>query len=125
MPVPRLTGQELTKRLEATDEASRPIVVDARLKYPFEHSSVTLPNALRLDPSGAIPALAKGRDIVVYDSDPDELVSGRIVARLRREGYTAYALTGGIGEWLAAKLPTDAKQAPQQAPPKAGALSKK
>jgi len=125
MPVPRITREELTKRLDTTAEASRPIVVDARLKYPFEHSSVTLPKAVRLDPSGTVPQLAKGRDIVVYDSDPEELVSAPVVARLRRDGYTAFALVGGIGEWLAAKLPTDAKDAPQQAPPKAGALAKK
>jgi len=49
-------------------------------------------------------------------------VSARIVAQLIREGYQASALEGGVSEWLAAKLPTEEKEVPKQAPPKAGAL---
>lgn len=125
MPVPRISKDDLNARLEATDEAAKPILLDARLKYPYEHSTVTLPGAVRRDPDGATPELAKGRDIVVYDSDPYELQSAPIVAELRRQGYTAFALEGGISDWMIAKLPTDAKEAPQMAPPKAGGLSKK
>ena len=32
------------------------------------------------------------------------------------------ALKGGIVEWLEAKLPTETKEAPKQAPPEPGAL---
>jgi hypothetical protein len=31
-------------------------------------------------------------------------------------------LKGGIGEWIAANLPTETKEAPQQAAPEPGAL---
>ena len=84
-----------------------------------------LPGALRLDPDGSRPNLPKGTPIVAYDSDPDELVSALVVSGLIREGYEAVALKGGIGDWIAGKLPTDAKSYPQMAPPKAGALAKK
>ena len=49
-------------------------------------------------------------------------MSAKVAAALIRQGYRASALQGGIEEWLAAKLPTDSKEAPKQKPPVAGAL---
>ena len=122
MPVPRITKEKLQALLEAGD-SSVPILVDVRLKYPYEHSTVTLPGAVRLSPpdfdSSSLP---RNRDIVIYDSDPDEIVSAPVVAALIRDGYRARALQGGILEWVAAKLPTESKEAPKQKPPVAGAL---
>ena len=122
MPVPRITKEKLQALLEAGD-SSAPILVDVRLKYPYEHSTVTLPGAVRLSPpdfdSSSLP---RNRDIVIYDSDPDEIVSAPVVAALIRDGYRARALQGGILEWVAAKLPTESKEAPKQKPPVAGAL---
>jgi rhodanese-related sulfurtransferase len=122
MPVPRVTKEDLKQRLEATDAASKPVIVDVRLKYPFEHSTVRLPGAIRMAPDAVDPArLARDRDIVVYDSDPDEIVSARVAADLIGRGYRAAALKGGISEWMAANLPTEPREASPQAPPAAGA----
>lgn len=119
---PRITREELKARLDGPPE-SRPVILDARLKYPYEHSTVTLPGAVRMHP-GAIDTstLPRDRDIVVYDSDPEELVSAAVAGGLVREGFRAFALSGGIAEWMAAKLPTDSKPAPQPAPIAAGGL---
>ena len=71
MPVPRITKETLQERLEATDETS-PVLVDVRLKYPYEHSTVMLPDAIRLEPPDfPISELPKDRDIVclLYTSD--------------------------------------------------------
>lgn len=116
MPVPRITRDDLKARLDATD-SPQPILVDARLKYAYEHSTVTLPGARRLAP-GADPAglaLPSDREVVVYDSDPDEIVAGQVAATLIQRGHRAAALKGGIAEWMAASLPTDAKEAPKPA----------
>lgn len=119
---PRITKEELKARLDGPPE-SRPIILDARLKYPYEHSTVTLPGAVRLGPGAAdTTSLPRDRDIVVYDSDPEELAGAAVAARLIREGYRAWALAGGIAEWMAAKLPTDTKPAPQPSPIAAGGL---
>ena len=119
MAVPRITKEALKQQL---DSGTPPVIVDGRLKYPFEHSTATLPGAIRFA-EGAPPAsLPRDRDIVVYDSDPNELAATRIAAGLIRLGYRAVALKGGIVEWLAANLPFDPKDAPKQAPPVAGAL---
>jgi rhodanese-related sulfurtransferase len=123
MPVPRITKDELKQRLEAAPAVPPPVVVDVRLKYPYEHSTLTLPGAIRMMPGALDPSvLPRDRDIVLYDSDPQELVSARAAHELIQLGYRAMALTGGIGEWVTAKLPTDSKAAPQAAPPAPGAL---
>jgi rhodanese-related sulfurtransferase len=117
VPVPRITKEDLKQRL---DSGTPPIVVDARLKYPYEHSTVKLPGAVRY-PEGA-QSLPRDREIVVYDSDPNELASSDAAAALIRLGYRATALKGGINEWLSANLPTETKPAPMMAPPEPGAL---
>ena len=111
MPVPRISKEDLKQKL---DGGSAPVLLDARLKYPYEHSTVKLPGAIRY--AGDAAGLPRDRDIVVYDSDPNELASSNVAAELIRQGFRAVALKGGINEWLTANLPTDAKEAPRQAP---------
>ncbi|MGH9666424.1 MAG: rhodanese-like domain-containing protein [Bryobacteraceae bacterium] len=119
MAVPRISKEDLKQKI---DGGAPPVLVDARLKYPYEHSTVRLPGAIRYLASGPAPALPRDRDVVVYDSDPNELASSHVAAELIRQGYRATALTGGITEWLAANFPIETKEAPKQAPPEPGAL---
>lgn len=119
MAVPRISKEDLKQQLDA---ATPPVIVDARLKYPYEHSTVRLPGAIRYAPEGGLPALPRDRQIIVYDSDPNEIASTHVVAELIRKGYRAAALKGGISDWLAANLPTETKEAPKQATPEPGAL---
>ena len=117
MAAPRISKEDLKQQLEG---GTPPVIIDARLKYPYEHSTVRLPGAIRH--TGDHAALPRGREIVVYDSDPNEIASTHVVAELIRLGYRAAALKGGISEWLAANLPTETKEAPKQAAPEPGAL---
>lgn len=119
MAAPRISKEELKQRL---DSGASPVVLDARLKYPYEHSTIRLSGSIRYTAGAALPPLPRDREIVVYDSDPNELASSGVAAELIRQGYRAYALKGGISEWLAANLPTETKEAPRQAPPEPGAL---
>ena len=119
MPVPRISKEDLKQRL---DGQASPVLVDARLKYPYEHSTVRLPGAIRFSGDGPLPSLPRDREIVVYDSDPNELASSHVAALFIRQGYRAATLKGGIAEWLTANLPTETKEAPKQAPPEPGAL---
>ena len=119
MPVPRISKEDLKQRLES---GAPLVVIDARLKYPYEHSTVKLPGAIRLGAGAPAPSLPRDSEIVVYDSDPNELASTNVAAGLIRQGYRASALKGGIADWMAANLPTETKEAPKQAPPEPGAL---
>jgi rhodanese-related sulfurtransferase len=117
MPVSRITKEDLRARLEGPDPASAPAIVDARLKYPYEHSTVKLPGAIRMAPdSVSTAALSKDRDVVVYDSDPDEITGSAVAAQLIRQGFKATVLKGGIAEWAGANFPIDTKPAPKPAP---------
>jgi len=117
VPVPRISKEDLKQQLESS---APPVIVDARLKYPYEHSTVKLPGAIRYTSgSGALP---RDRAVVVYDSDPNELASSQVAAEMIRLGYRAAALQGGINDWLAANLPTETKSAPVMAPPEPGSL---
>jgi rhodanese-related sulfurtransferase len=117
--IPRISKEDLKQRLDGPEP---PAVVDARLKYPYEHSTVRLPGAIRFMGDTPTPSLPRDREIVVYDSDPNELASTHVAAILIRQGFRAVALKGGIVEWLTANLPTEAKEAPKQAAPEPGAL---
>jgi rhodanese-related sulfurtransferase len=119
VPVRRISKEDLKQLL---DSAHPPVIVDARLKYPYEHSTVRLPGAIRHGNGETPPDLPRDREIVVYDSDPSELASSHITAELVRQGYRAAALKGGIVDWLAANLPTETKEAPKMATPEPGAL---
>jgi rhodanese-related sulfurtransferase len=119
VPVPRISKEDLKQQL---DGGAAPAIIDARLKYPYEHSTVKLPGAIRYTGDGPAPSLPRDRAIVVYDSDPNEVSSSHVAAGLIRQGFKALSLKGGIADWLAANLPTETKEAPKQAPPEPGAL---
>ena len=119
MAVPRISKEDLKQRLDGGDS---PVIIDARLKYPYEHSTLKLPGAIRYAGDIAALSLPRDREIVVYDSDPNEIASTHVVASLIRQGYRAAALKGGISDCVAANLPTDTKQAPKQSAPEPGAL---
>jgi rhodanese-related sulfurtransferase len=116
MIVPRITSAELKRRMD--DAATAPLVVDVRLKYPYEHSTITLPDALRTGP-GTVDrsVLAAARDIVLYDSDPAEIVAEQAAVDLIASGYRVSVLEGGIAQWAASRFPTRTKPAPQLAVP--------
>jgi rhodanese-related sulfurtransferase len=123
MAVPRISREDLKSRLDSTDAASRPVLLDVRLKYPYEHSTMKLPGATRMMPDALDASqLPRDREIVAYDSDPEELVSSRVAGELIKAGYRASALKGGIVDWIAANFPTETKDAPKAAAPEPGSL---
>ena len=120
MTVERITKEQLKERL---DRGEKPTIVDVRLKYAYEHSTVKLPGAIRLPPYAIESvSLPTGPDVVAYDSDPNELVSTRVAGALLRKGYQVTVLKGGVPEWLAANYPIETKEAPRSAPPEPGSL---
>jgi rhodanese-related sulfurtransferase len=122
VPVQRITKEQLKERL---DRGEKPAILDVRLKYAYEHSTVKLPGAIRVPPYAieSVP-LPPGQDLVAYDSDPNELVSTRVASELIRKGYRITVLKGGVPEWLAANFPIETKEAPRSSPPEPGSLSK-
>jgi rhodanese-related sulfurtransferase len=118
MPVPRITKEDLKQRIESEDASTHPSILDVRLKYPYEHSTVRLPGAIRMMP-GAIDEtqLPRDREIVAYDSDPNEVTSSSVAVQLIHRGFRVSVLKGGIAEWAGASFPVETKSAPKPAPP--------
>ena len=90
------------------------MLVDARLKYPYEHSTVRLPG--RHPVSARRPPRRRCRAIATSSCTTRIRTSWPardVAAELIRQGYRAVALKGGIVDWLAANLPTETKEAPQ------------
>jgi rhodanese-related sulfurtransferase len=117
MPVPRITKEDLKLRLENADAAAHPTVLDVRLKYAYEHSTVRLPGAVRMAHDAVnVSQLSRDRDIVLYDSDPDEITGSAVATELIRQGFRVSVLKGGIAEWAGANFPVDTKPAPKPAP---------
>ncbi|MBP7620898.1 MAG: hypothetical protein KA745_08035 [Gemmatimonadales bacterium] len=115
MPVPRITKEELKQLLDADPAAVA--IVDARLKYPYEHSTVRLPGAVRFSPGSAdLPGVPLDRELVVYDSDPEEITARGAALVLAKLGYRVRVLEGGIAAWVGANLPIETKEAPKAAP---------
>ena len=122
MPVPRITKEDLKLRIESEEAAGRPTILDVRLKYPYEHSTIRLPGAVRMMPDAVDQAkLDRGRDVVVYDSDPDEVTGTAVAVRLIRQGFQVSVLKGGIADWAGASFPVETKSAPKATPPPAKA----
>jgi rhodanese-related sulfurtransferase len=119
MPVPRISKEQLKEQLESN--AASVAVVDARLKYPYEHSTVKLPGSIRVTPgSDDFSSIPRDRSIVVYDSDPNEVTASTIAGMLIKQGYRASVLEGGIAAWAGANLPVETKSAPKPAAPVKG-----
>lgn len=115
MLVPRITKEELKQRLDA-DPASV-VIVDARLKYPYEHSTVRLPGAVRFAPgSTELAGVPPDRELVIYDSDPEEITARSAAILLAKLGSRVRVLEGGISAWVGANLPIETKDAPKAAP---------
>lgn len=113
MSVPRISRDTLKARLEAESADPRPLLVDARLKYPYEHSTLTLPGAVRVDPSAIDSSqLPRDRELVIYDSDPGEVVAAEVAVALARAGFRVSVLAEGLPGWIGASLPTEAKAGP-------------
>jgi len=117
MPVSRISKEDLKARLEGGDAGSPPAIIDVRLKYPYEHSTVRLPGAVRMAPDAVdVAQLPRDRDIVLYDSDPEEVTSSTVAVNLVHQGFRVSVLKGGIAEWACANSPVDTQPAPNPAP---------
>jgi rhodanese-related sulfurtransferase len=92
-----------------------PVLLDVRTRGDYETSPLKLPASVRIDPdtilkSEQFEVPAEPRQIVVaYDTSPDEATSAQVIQVLRKRGYDARILKGGLGGWTNARLPVEAK----------------
>ncbi len=88
-----------------------PVIVDVRRPHAYAAADSVLPGASWRDPASVASwseALPRGRRVVVYCVHGHE-VGQEAAAELRRRGFDARHLEGGIESWIAARHPTVAK----------------
>jgi superoxide dismutase, Fe-Mn family len=107
----RISAEELKATLEG-DDARRPVLLDLCLPVDLPRRTDMLAGATMHAPAALprwIEELPRDRPIAVYCICGFQ-VSGRTVTELRRRGYDARALVGGITAWHAiggATVPLD------------------
>jgi superoxide dismutase, Fe-Mn family len=107
----RISAEELKVALEGEDDR-RPVLVDLCLPRDLPRRTDMLAGAIMHAPAALprwVEKLPRGRPIAVYCICGFQ-VSGNAVAELRRRGYDARALAGGITAWHAiggATVPLD------------------
>lgn len=90
-------------------------VVDGGAYPHFEHE---IAGAVRIDPDdieeeyGSLP---KEHTILTYCTCDNDEISARIAYFLRKEGYDAYAIEGGLPAWQEASHPVHEKEMAVQA----------
>jgi rhodanese-related sulfurtransferase/DNA-binding transcriptional ArsR family regulator len=100
-------GEDAPKPVSRTELAERlaegsVIVLDVR--PADEYASAHIPNALNTtlsDLDQLLPALATDVDIVAYCRGPYCIYAHQAVAALRKQGFQARRLEGGLPEWRA------------------------
>lgn len=96
-----------------------PLVVDARATAVYRASPYRIPGAVRVapeDPGAGLAALAteQHRTVIAYATAEDEAATARVAERLREAGFRdVRTLKGGLGSWMGAGLPLEAKPAGQ------------
>jgi len=103
-----------------TIDAGQAIVLD--LTSPLIGGAVKgrIPGAVALSPRevlggnrraadvvGMLPELSRDKTIIAYCTCPDDEASTRLTRVLRREGYQAWTLDGGLPAWRAAGYPME------------------
>jgi rhodanese-related sulfurtransferase len=105
-------------RISAADakgrvDTGKAIVLDVVSPAAWDALDVAIAGAVRIPPDqldARFAGLPKDRTIVAYCTWPNEHTSARVAQELRRRGYTAYALVGGLHAWLEAGYPSESKQ---------------
>jgi rhodanese-related sulfurtransferase len=100
--VPRITAEELKKRL---DDGEYILVIDTRIgsrRYDLQH----IPGAIKR--SRSLDDVAHDQAIVAYCTETGEASSAGQALNLYREGFTDVAvLSGGMSAWVEAGYPME------------------
>ena len=103
----------------ATDEL--PLILDVRSRSSYEKDPVGIPGDVRVPPDEVETWAAphpRDRAIVAYCTCPEDATSVKVAETLRRMGFQAWALKGGLEAWrkLGGRPPAPTVAAPDRRP---------
>lgn len=97
--VARVTVHELAEWLQQQEQ---PLVLDARSKLARDLDTVKISGAQLFDATAlrrSVRQLQPVHAIVVYCSCPNDVTALRVAGYLRRKGFQAHVLSGGLDAW--------------------------
>lgn len=100
--IAKISVQDLVTLLQQPEQ---PMILDARSSLVRELSTGRIKGAQPIDVQHIkqdVRQLPTGRQIVIYCSCPNDVSALKVTAYLRRRGYQANALAGGIDAWISA-----------------------
>ncbi len=117
-PAPAADPMAAVQRLSVGDakkavDAGKAVIVDVNSlgSYAAEHAkgSLSIPANEMYARTGELP---KDKQIIAYCSCSAEQTSARVVVELKRQGFDAVALLGGLKAWKEAGYEVESKPAP-------------
>ncbi|HEY0704116.1 MAG TPA: rhodanese-like domain-containing protein [Candidatus Acidoferrales bacterium] len=107
--VPRVQVAELAKKLQ-TGPPGKILLGDVRSHGYYSADSYRIPGAIRIEPnnlSDEIKKFPRGDNIYLYCTCRNEGTSASVAHLLRKEGFNAFVIAGGLAAWRKAGNPTE------------------
>jgi rhodanese-related sulfurtransferase len=98
---------------KARTNAGNSVIVDVDDPDSFSQRDRKIPGARRIDPrdiAEEYEKLPESLAVFAYCTCPNEETSASVALFLRKRGYDAYAIRGGIDAWRDAEYPLEAKE---------------
>ena len=107
--VPRVQVAELAKRLQA-GPPGKILLGDVRSHGYYGANVYRIPGAIRIEPNNLnseIEKLPKQENIYLYCTCRNELTSASVAHLLRKKGFNAFVIAGGLAAWRKAGNPLE------------------
>jgi membrane protein DedA with SNARE-associated domain/rhodanese-related sulfurtransferase len=107
--VPRVQVQALAAKLQA-EGPGKILLADVRSHGYYSAGAVRIPGSIRIEPnnlSAEIRTFPRDKDIYLYCTCRNEATSASVAHLLRREGFNAFVIVGGLAAWRRAGNPIE------------------
>lgn len=107
--VPRVQVAELAAKLKAEGQA-KILLGDVRSHGYYSAGAVRIPGSIRIEPNNLsveIKQFPRNKDMYLYCTCRSEATSASVAHLLRKDGFNAFVIVGGLTAWLRAGNPIE------------------
>ncbi|MGA7921780.1 MAG: rhodanese-like domain-containing protein [Candidatus Acidiferrales bacterium] len=107
--VPRVQVAELAAKLQS-EGSSKLLVGDVRSHGYYSARAVRIPGSIRIEPNNLTDEIKKfprDKDMYLYCTCRSELTSASVAHLLRKQGFNAFVIIGGLAAWRKAGEPLE------------------
>jgi membrane protein DedA with SNARE-associated domain/rhodanese-related sulfurtransferase len=107
--VPRVQVAELAAKLQS-EGSSKLLVGDVRSHGYYSARAVRIPGSIRIEPNNLtdeIKNFPRDKDMYLYCTCRNELTSASVAHLLRKQGFNAFVIIGGLAAWRKAGEPLE------------------